>query len=89
MGHVGYSDHIFGIESCKVAMQYGLDVIEKHFTIDRDLPGRDNKFAILPEELSELSNYIKIFEDMHMFHGLDYLPCEEGSRMHYAGRFNR
>ena len=43
---VGYSDHIQGVESAKIAIGVGAEVIEKHFTIDNDLPGRDNKFAI-------------------------------------------
>ena len=88
-GHVGYSDHIFGVESCKVAMGYGFSAIEKHFTIDRELPGRDNKFAILPHEMKELTEYIKIYNEMHQSHGLDYQACEESSRTHYAGRFNK
>ena len=87
--HVGYSDHIFGVESAKVAMKYDIDVIEKHFTPDRDLPGRDNKFAILPEELKDLTNYINMFYNMHEPHGLDYQACEEASRLQYAGRFNK
>ena len=87
--NIGYSDHIFGVESCKVAMAYGVEVVEKHFTIDRDLPGRDNKFAILPEEMKQLSDYIKLHDDMHVFHGLDFQPCEESSRNQYAGRFNK
>ena len=87
--NIGNSDHIFGVESCKVAMAYGVEVIEKHFTIDRDLPGRDNKFAILPEEMKQLSDYIKLHDDMHVFHGLDFQPCEESSRDQYAGRFNK
>ena len=32
--------------------------LEKHFTISHNLPGRDNKFAILPEELKYLRNFI-------------------------------
>ena len=55
---VGYSDHTFGVEGSKAALEYDVEVIEKHFTIDHDLPGRDNKFAILPHELKELSDYI-------------------------------
>ena len=56
---VGYSDHIQGVESAKVAIGFGAQVIEKHFTTDNNLPGRDNKFAILPHELKNLSDYIK------------------------------
>ena len=85
---VGYSDHIMGIESAKVAMSCGIDVIEKHFTIDRDLPGRDNKFAILPEELKNLKQYVILYRQMHRWQGLDYLASESDSRQFYTGRFN-
>ena len=50
------------IDGVKIALEYGLDYIEKHFTIDQNLPGRDNKFSILPDDLNSLSNYIKIRE---------------------------
>jgi len=85
---VGYSDHIQGVESAKVAIAYGAEVIEKHFTIDNGLPGRDNKFAILPHELADLSSYIKLMGDMLEDHGIDYQSCEEDSRNNYTGRFN-
>jgi sialic acid synthase SpsE len=52
--NVGLSDHIEGVESSKIAIGEGAVIIEKHFTIDRSLPGRDNKFSILPEQLKEL-----------------------------------
>ena len=85
---VGYSDHIVGVESAKVALAYGVDVIEKHFTIDHNLPGRDNKIAILPEELKNLKDYVKLYMQMHKWHGLDYLESEKASRESYTGRFN-
>ena len=44
---IGYSDHCEGIEVLKQSLEYGVDWIEKHFTIDKSLPGRDNKFSIL------------------------------------------
>jgi sialic acid synthase SpsE len=85
---VGYSDHIFGVESAKAALHYEPNVIEKHFTTDRSLPGRDNKFAILPEELKDLKNFIKLYSDINIFHGNGYLPEEKSSREQYRGRFN-
>jgi N,N'-diacetyllegionaminate synthase len=85
---VGYSDHIQGVESAKVAIGEGALVVEKHFTTDNDLPGRDNKFAILPHELKDLSNYIKLRKDMFISHGNDYQECESDSRENYTGRFN-
>jgi sialic acid synthase SpsE len=85
---IGYSDHIQGVESAKVAIGEGALVVEKHFTIDNNLPGRDNKFAILPHELKDLSNYIKMREDMFISHGKDYQECELDSRTNYTGRFD-
>jgi sialic acid synthase SpsE len=85
---VGYSDHIQGVESAKVAIGFGAQVIEKHFTTDNNLPGRDNKFAILPHELKNLSDYIKLREEMMIEHGPDYQKCESDSRENYTGRFN-
>jgi len=86
--NVGYSDHIQGVESAKVAIGLGACVIEKHFTIDQTLPGRDNKFAILPEQLKDLSDYITLLESMCKWHGLNFQECERSSREQYAGRFN-
>ena len=63
-------------------------VIEKHFTVDKELPGRDNKFAILPGDLGNLTDYIKLREEMMIEQGLDYQECESDSRKNYTGRFN-
>ena len=86
---VGYSDHTFGVEASKAALEYDIEVIEKHFTIDHDLPGRDNKFAILPHELKELSDYIRLREEVNVDHGDGYLECEEEAREIMTGRFDK
>jgi len=85
---IGYSDHIQGVESAKVAIEFGAEVIEKHFTIDNNLPGRDNKFAILPTDLDNLSSYIKLRNEMLIDKGVDFQECESDSRTNYTGRFN-
>ena len=85
---IGYSDHIQGVESAKVAIGEGALVVEKHFTIDNNLPGRDNKFAILPNDLADLSSYVKLRKEMLIDHGVDYQECEADSRNNYTGRFN-
>ena len=85
---VGYSDHTFGIEGAKISLEYEPYVIEKHFTTDQSLPGRDNKFAILPHELKELSDYIKMRKEMNISHGGDYLECEQEARDIMTGRFD-
>ena len=85
---VGYSDHTLGIEGTKISLEYEPDVIEKHFTIDKSLPGRDNKFAILPDELKELSDYIQMKDEMNIDHGDNILECEQEARDIMTGRFN-
>lgn len=85
---VGYSDHIEGVESAKIAIGKGACIVEKHFTIDRSLPGRDNKFAILPEDLLNLSLYIKHSEEMMIDLGTGFNELEQTSRDNYTGRFN-
>ena len=85
---VGYSDHIQGVESAKVAIGEGARVVEKHFTVDNNLPGRDNKFAILPEQMKDLTDYIKLREEMFISHGDDFQESESDSRLNYTGRFN-
>tara|TARA_Y100000739_G_scaffold222527_1_gene224182 strand:+ start:517 stop:1320 length:804 start_codon:yes stop_codon:yes gene_type:complete len=84
---VGYSDHVGGIDASIAALEYLPSYIEKHFTIDNDLPGRDNKFAILPHQLLNLTNYIKNKELLNIDHGINYQACEENSRNDYQGRF--
>ena len=51
---VGYSDHTSGIHVSLAAVARGAQVIEKHFTLDRNLPGPDHKASLEPEELREL-----------------------------------
>jgi sialic acid synthase SpsE len=85
---VGFSDHSQGIESSVLSLKYGVDYIEKHFTIDNDLPGRDNKFAILPNEMKRLSEYIKISDKVMVDKGSDFQECELDSRNNYTGRFD-
>jgi N,N'-diacetyllegionaminate synthase len=49
---VGYSDHTQGIEVAIAAVALGATVIEKHFTLDRKLPGPDHQASLEPAELS-------------------------------------
>ncbi len=55
---VGYSDHTLGNHVAVAAVALGASVIEKHFTIDRDLPGPDHKASCDPDELHELVRVI-------------------------------
>ncbi len=59
---VGYSDHTLGIEVSIAAVALGASVIEKHFTINRNLPGPDHKASIEPDELKLLVKSIRNIE---------------------------
>lgn len=59
---VGYSDHTKGIEVPIAAVAMGADVIEKHFTLDRTLPGPDHKASLEPNELNAMVDAIRNIE---------------------------
>lgn len=59
---VGYSDHTAGIEVSIAAVALGAKIIEKHFTLDRNLPGPDHKASLEPEELRQLVSSIRNIE---------------------------
>lgn len=61
-GYSGFSDHTPGITASLVAVSRGARIIEKHFTLDRNMPGYDQKASIEPHELKTLVNKIKIIE---------------------------
>ncbi len=59
---VGYSDHTSGIEVPVAAVALGASVIEKHFTLDRDLPGPDHRASLEPKELKAMITAIRNIE---------------------------
>ena len=59
---VGYSDHSQGIEVDLAAAALGAVVIEKHFTLDRNLPGPDHKASLEPQELKAMVDGIRKIE---------------------------
>lgn len=59
---VGYSDHTNGIEVPIAAVALGATVIEKHFTLDRNLPGPDHKASLEPDELKAMVDAIRNIE---------------------------
>jgi N,N'-diacetyllegionaminate synthase len=60
--NVGYSDHTLGIEVPIAAVALGASVIEKHFTLDRALPGPDHLASLEFEELKEMVSAIRNIE---------------------------
>jgi len=59
---VGYSDHTLGIEIALAAVARGATIIEKHFTLDRKLPGPDHAASLEPAELKQLVSGIRNIE---------------------------
>ena len=59
---VGYSDHTMGIEVPIAAVAMGAEVIEKHFTLDRNMEGPDHKASLDPEELKQMVLSIRNIE---------------------------
>lgn len=59
---VGYSDHTLGIEIPIAASALGAEIIEKHFTLDRNLPGPDHKASLTPDELKHMVFAIRNIE---------------------------
>ncbi len=60
--NVGYSDHTLGIEIPIAAVAMGAKIIEKHFTIDRDMPGPDHNASLEPDELKAMVHAIRNIE---------------------------
>lgn len=56
---VGYSDHTNGIEVPVAAVALGAQIIEKHFTLDKSLPGPDHKASLDPQELKAMVEAIR------------------------------
>lgn len=59
---VGYSDHTMGIAVPIAAVARGAVIIEKHFTLDRNLPGPDHKASLEPNELKQMISSIRQIE---------------------------
>lgn len=61
-GGIGYSDHTLGIEVPIAAAARGAAVIEKHFTLDKNLPGPDHRASLEPAELKAMVNAVRNIE---------------------------
>ena len=86
---IGYSGHLKGVDDAIAAISNGAMIVEKHFTIDNNLPGRDNKFALLPKEMKIISNYRDIFSKMNIDKGLNVQECEMDIYKNYRGRWSK
>jgi len=59
---IGYSDHTDGIDACIAAVAIGANILEKHFTLDKEMEGPDQKLSADPKEFSELVRKTRLIE---------------------------
>ena len=85
--NVGYSGHYSDIDDAILAISLGATYVEKHFTINNKLPGRDNKFAITPKLLNKICNYRDNFKGMMIDRGKNLQKCEQDIYKNYRGRW--
>ena len=78
-GAVGYSDHTNGIEVPVAAVAMGARIIEKHFTLDKSLPGPDHKASLDPEELKAMVEAIRHIEMALGSYEKMVSPSEQGN----------
>jgi N,N'-diacetyllegionaminate synthase len=61
---IGFSDHSVGMLAAVISVSMGAKVIEKHFTLDKSLPGPDHKASSTPQEFAELAQNVRRAEQM-------------------------
>ncbi|MCX7310095.1 MAG: N-acetylneuraminate synthase family protein [Afipia sp.] len=59
---IGFSDHSWGIRAALGAVALGAAVIEKHFTLDNEMPGPDHRFSANPQQLGDLVREVRLLE---------------------------
>ena len=79
---VGYSDHTLDLDASVYAVAVGARIIEKHFTLARDMEGPDHKMSVDPASLKVLSQRIRELEQMLGKGELESMPAEEGTRVY-------
>jgi N-acetylneuraminate synthase/N,N'-diacetyllegionaminate synthase len=80
---VGFSDHSEGIDAAVAAVAMGARVIEKHFTLDRALPGPDHRFSADPAEFRALAGAVRRTERMLGSAGIAPSATEAEGRAQY------
>ena len=77
---VGYSDHTIGLEVSIAAVALGASIIEKHFTLDRSLPGPDHQASLEPDALKTMISAIRNVE-VALGDGIKRATSSEGKNM--------
>jgi N-acetylneuraminate synthase/N,N'-diacetyllegionaminate synthase len=82
-GAVGYSDHTLGITAAIAAVALGACVIEKHFTLDRGMPGPDHYLSSGPDEFAALVAAVRETEKMLGKKRLEPSATERRTRLQF------
>ena len=86
---VGYSSHFTGIVDAVLASALGATYVEKHFTTDNELPGRDNKFALLPSDFEKMVVDSRTAQQAMTDLGLGIQDCEIDVAEVMRGRWSK
>lgn len=85
--HIGYSDHTIGIRAAVASVAVGAAAVEKHFTLDKSLPGTDHVLSADPAELRAMVEEIRAVEVLLGSGGKGPTAAEETLREFVRGRF--
>lgn len=80
---IGYSDHTLPDKNMQIlstAYLYGAEVIEKHFTLDKTIPGNDHYHAGDPQDFKKAVENFKLIQEVTGSEKITVLKCEEKSR---------
>ncbi len=84
---LGLSDHTQSTIIPAVSVPFGVRVVEKHFTSDQNLPGRDNKFALLPDQFHQMVTNFDEAISACQFLGVGAQSSEKDIMNNYRGRW--
>lgn len=74
---IGYSDHTLGIKVPALAVAVGAQIVEKHFTLDKNMDGPDQKMSCDPKDLKKIIKEIRKIESILGSEDIRLLKCEE------------
>ncbi len=84
---VGFSDHTIGTDAGRIAIARGAEILEKHFTLSRQLPGKDQAVSAEPAEFAELVRFAGACEVISGRDNPPLAPEEMDMRKLYVGKW--
>lgn len=85
--NVGYSDHTLGNTAAKISIAMGANIVEKHFTLKREPDNVFSNLSALPEDIKEICDFAREYEEMIGVEEPDMLEEEKASREQFIGRW--